>query len=129
MTGFKFIGNTALDLTKAGYDVPFGYEEAIGFMISREIRDKDGVSATVCVHTILNTGHTFNYVQLFFAELAAHLHSKQSDVYSYLQELYSKYVLIEALHHVPLNVLTQIDMDISRYEYFDCSRLAATCLL
>ena len=45
--GFKYIGNTALDLVKEGYEVPFGYEEAIGFMFGDEIRDKDGVSATV----------------------------------------------------------------------------------
>lgn len=47
LTGFKYIGNTALDLVKAGYEVPFGYEEAIGFMFGDEIRDKDGVAATV----------------------------------------------------------------------------------
>lgn len=45
--GFKFIGNTALDLAKDGFEVPFGYEEAIGFMFGSEIRDKDGVAATV----------------------------------------------------------------------------------
>ena len=45
--GFKFIGNTALDLVKQGFEVPFGYEEAIGFMFGSEIRDKDGVAATV----------------------------------------------------------------------------------
>ena len=46
--GFKFIGNTALDLVREGYEVPFGYEEAIGYMFGSEIRDKDGVSASVC---------------------------------------------------------------------------------
>jgi hypothetical protein len=46
-TGFKYIGNTALDLAKTGLHVPFGYEEAIGFMFGDEIRDKDGVAATV----------------------------------------------------------------------------------
>ena len=45
--GFKYIGNTALNLAQEGYDVPFGYEEAIGFMFGSEIRDKDGVAATV----------------------------------------------------------------------------------
>lgn len=44
--GFKYIGNTALKLVEQGYDVPFGYEEAIGFMLGPEIRDKDGVAAT-----------------------------------------------------------------------------------
>lgn len=46
-SGFKFIGNSALDLVKEGYEVPFGYEEAIGYMFGSEIRDKDGVAATV----------------------------------------------------------------------------------
>ena len=45
--GFKYIGNSALTLVEQGFEVPFGYEEAIGFMIGSEIRDKDGVSATV----------------------------------------------------------------------------------
>lgn len=46
-SGFKFIGNTALNLVEQGYEVPFGYEEAIGFMFGAHIRDKDGVAATV----------------------------------------------------------------------------------
>lgn len=45
--GFKYIGNTALSLVEQGFEVPFGYEEAIGFMIGSEIRDKDGVAAAV----------------------------------------------------------------------------------
>jgi phosphoglucomutase len=45
--GFKFIGNTALNLVAEGYEVPFGYEEAIGYMFGSEIRDKDGVAASV----------------------------------------------------------------------------------
>lgn len=46
-SGFKYIGNRALTLVEEGFEVPFGYEEAIGFMIGSEIRDKDGVAATV----------------------------------------------------------------------------------
>jgi phosphomannomutase len=47
-SGFKYIGNTALSLVEKGFEVPFGYEEAIGFMIGSEICDKDGVTAMVC---------------------------------------------------------------------------------
>ena len=45
--GFKFIGNTAINLVQKGYEVPFGYEEAIGYMFGPDIRDKDGVAAAV----------------------------------------------------------------------------------
>ncbi|KAI0304403.1 hypothetical protein B0F90DRAFT_1625617 [Multifurca ochricompacta] len=71
LTGFKFIGNMALALVEQGYEVPFGYEEAIGFMIGSEIRDKDGVAAAV-----------------FFAELVTSLHREGKTASNYLQELY-----------------------------------------
>ncbi|KAG5645035.1 hypothetical protein DXG03_007214 [Asterophora parasitica] len=76
LTGFKFIGNTALDLVKQGYEVPFGYEEAIGFMFGSEIRDKDGVAATVS-----------------FTELVTALHSEMKTVKSYLDDLYDRYFI------------------------------------
>ncbi|KAJ7929358.1 hypothetical protein B0H13DRAFT_947180 [Mycena leptocephala] len=74
LTGFKFIGNTALKLVEQGYEVPFGYEEAIGYMFGARIRDKDGVAATVA-----------------FAELVTSLHNQGKTVYSYLEELYQRY--------------------------------------
>jgi phosphomannomutase len=74
LTGFKYIGNTALALVEKGFEVPFGYEEAIGFMIGSEIRDKDGVSAAV-----------------FFAELVALLHREGKTASSFLEELYERY--------------------------------------
>ncbi|KAG8683464.1 Phosphoglucomutase-3, partial [Ceratobasidium sp. 395] len=46
LIGFKYIGNAARTLESEGYNVLFGYEEAIGFMLGEEVRDKDGVSAT-----------------------------------------------------------------------------------
>jgi len=74
LTGFKFIGNTALRLEKDGYEVPFGYEEAIGFMFGSEIRDKDGVAASV-----------------MFTELVTLLHAQGKTASSHLQELYQRY--------------------------------------
>lgn len=46
LTGFKWIGNKAIDLKNEGFAVPFGYEEAIGYMFSL-VNDKDGISAAV----------------------------------------------------------------------------------
>lgn len=44
LTGFKWIGNKAVELMDAGCEVLFGYEEAIGFMVGAcNCFDKDGV--------------------------------------------------------------------------------------
>src|SRR5690606_32371855 len=41
LTGFKWIGNRAIELEKnEGYKVIFGYEEAIGFMLDDIVKDK-----------------------------------------------------------------------------------------
>ncbi|KZT26348.1 Phosphoglucomutase, first 3 domain-containing protein [Neolentinus lepideus HHB14362 ss-1] len=74
LTGFKYIGNTALALVIDGFDVPFGYEEAIGFMFGDEVRDKDGIAATIV-----------------FVDLVISLHAQGKTAYSYLQELYQRY--------------------------------------
>ncbi|CAI4048882.1 phosphoribomutase PRM15 SKDI_13G4090 [Saccharomyces kudriavzevii IFO 1802] len=47
LTGFKWIGNRAIILEKEGYYVPFGFEEAIGYMFPAMEHDKDGISASV----------------------------------------------------------------------------------
>ncbi|KAF8323198.1 hypothetical protein DL93DRAFT_2049976 [Clavulina sp. PMI_390] len=78
LTGFKYIGNAALELIAQGYQVPFAYEEAIGFMLNTGIHDKDGVAASV-----------------FFAELVAWLHTKGSSIAIHLDELYKKYGYFE----------------------------------
>jgi phosphoglucomutase len=45
LTGFKWLGNVALDLDTQGYDTRFAFEEAIGYMIPGVVHDKDAVSA------------------------------------------------------------------------------------
>lgn len=52
--GFKYIGNTALELERQGYEVLFGYEEAIGYMFGNILRDKDGVAASVRMAFLLH---------------------------------------------------------------------------
>ncbi|KAF9646856.1 hypothetical protein BDM02DRAFT_3188473 [Thelephora ganbajun] len=89
LTGFKYIGNTALDLVAQGFEVPFGYEEAIGFMFGSQIRDKDGVAAT-----------------LVFAEMVASLHRSGQTVRGFLGELYQTYGYFQVKYLVaafPLN--------------------------
>jgi len=45
LTGFKWMGNKADELLKTGKQVLFAFEEAIGFMVSPAVLDKDGISA------------------------------------------------------------------------------------
>lgn len=48
-TGHKWIQNRALDLESEGYQMVFGYEEALGYAPIPDIRDKDGISAALAV--------------------------------------------------------------------------------
>ncbi|TIB11874.1 hypothetical protein E3P92_02734 [Wallemia ichthyophaga] len=74
LTGFKYIGNKALELEKRGYAVELLYEEAIGFGLSPFIRDKDGITAAIA-----------------FVRLAARLNRRNTSVFAQLQLLYKKY--------------------------------------
>ncbi|KEI39491.1 uncharacterized protein L969DRAFT_49228 [Mixia osmundae IAM 14324] len=74
LTGFKYLGNRALDLDQQGYSCEFAYEEAIGYMNGSIIRDKDGISALA-----------------IFAELSAFLSRKNSTVAQYLEQIYQRY--------------------------------------
>lgn len=52
LTGFKWMGNRSVELMHAGKEVLFAYEEAIGFMFSPAVLDKDGVSAAAHLATM-----------------------------------------------------------------------------
>ena len=84
--GFKYIGNTAIKLENEGYSVPFGYEEAIGYMFGSNIHDKDGIAATV-KFKISSFAFLIVY-QIKFTELANSLAARGSSVLSYLNDLY-----------------------------------------
>jgi phosphomannomutase len=49
LTGFKWIADRAIALEAEGYDVVFGYEEALGYSVGNVVRDKDGISAALLV--------------------------------------------------------------------------------
>jgi phosphoglucomutase len=45
LTGFKWMGNVAKVLEEDGYEVPFAFEEASGYMFPKVCYDKDGITA------------------------------------------------------------------------------------
>lgn len=45
LTGFKWLGNRALELQGKGKRVHFAYEEALGYMFPQVVHDKDGIAA------------------------------------------------------------------------------------
>ncbi|KAF6241062.1 hypothetical protein HO173_000856 [Letharia columbiana] len=47
LTGFKWLGNRALELAGKGKKVHFAYEEALGYMFPDVVHDKDGIAAAV----------------------------------------------------------------------------------
>lgn len=74
LTGFKWIGNKAMELEREGYTVVFAFEEAIGFTVGDIVKDKDGVSALGV-----------------FSEWAVQLKKRGMTPYQYLESLYAKY--------------------------------------
>ncbi|XP_066592240.1 glucose 1,6-bisphosphate synthase [Prorops nasuta] len=74
LTGFKWMGNKSNELIKAGKDVLFAFEEAIGFMCGSTVLDKDGISAGVQV-----------------ASMAAYLETMGLTLDDKLEELYAEY--------------------------------------
>ncbi|CAG9815403.1 unnamed protein product [Phaedon cochleariae] len=74
LTGFKWIGNKALDLEKEGNKVIFCFEEAIGFMCSTDVIDKDGITAAFQATT-----------------MASYLYSENKTLSDKLAEIYSTY--------------------------------------
>jgi phosphomannomutase len=75
LTGFKWIWNAALDIEAAGEGTfVFGYEEALGYSVSAQVRDKDGISAAVV-----------------FADLAAGCKARGETVLDYLVRLYREH--------------------------------------
>jgi phosphomannomutase len=78
LTGFKWIGNKAVELAAEGVQPLFGYEEAIGFMIGDTAFDKDGVRAAAV-----------------FSEMAQSLYAADTTIAAYLESIYAKYGFFE----------------------------------
>ncbi|XP_076635397.1 phosphoglucomutase 2 [Colletes latitarsis] len=74
LTGFKWMGNRTVELKKAGKEVIFAFEEAIGFMCGSNVLDKDGISAGMHI-----------------AELSAYLETMGFTLRDKLDEIYAQY--------------------------------------
>ncbi|XP_029000176.1 phosphoglucomutase-2 [Betta splendens] len=60
LTGFKWMGNRASTLLEQGKSVLFAFEEAIGYMCSPSVLDKDGVSAAAIAGEMISYLDTKN---------------------------------------------------------------------
>lgn len=103
LTGFKWIGNRAKDLIKEGYYVPFGFEEAIGYMFTELECDKDGIAASV--NFLKAYSHWKNDEDKYPDQIL-----KQSSKYGIFKE-YNGYYIVE-----DPNMLERI-FNYIRYEY------------
>ena len=75
LTGFKFIGEKIQQFSESGeYTFLFGFEESFGYLSGTQVRDKDGVNAS-----------------LLLTEAACVAMSEGTTLYDKLQELYKKY--------------------------------------
>lgn len=71
------MGNRTVELKKTVKEVIFAYEEAIGFMCTSTVLDKDGISAAMRV-----------------AELSAYLETMGLTLREKLDEIYAQYVIL-----------------------------------
>ena len=74
LTGFKNICGKIPYLHENGYTYLFGYEESVGYALSEDIRDKDGISAGMLV-----------------AEAAAFYKKQGKTLFDVLNDIYEKY--------------------------------------
>jgi len=81
LTGFKWLGNVARNLEDKGYEVPFAFEEALGYMFTKVCYDKDGVTAA-----------------MVFLAAEAKWRNEGLSPYTKLQELYKTYGYHENLN-------------------------------
>jgi phosphoglucomutase len=75
LTGFKWMGNKALQLYDQGYAPRFAFEESLGYMIGAVVPDKDGIAAAA----------------VFLGAAATWRKEKNMSPYEVLQHLYKKY--------------------------------------
>ena len=118
LTGFKFIGNRIHDyeVMGKGPTFVFGYEESYGCLLSKEVRDKDGVQA-ILLYTEMTLYHLLRgkHLDEAYEEL-------QDRVGFYYSKMWDRYfagktgdekmrVIMNNLHKSPLKSLCGIPAD------------------
>ncbi|KAI9845404.1 MAG: Phosphoglucomutase-3 [Sclerophora amabilis] len=102
LTGFKWLGNKALELREQDYYVPFAFEEAIGYMFSDVVYDKDAIAAAA---VFLTAASRWNLTE-------------NLSPWGKLQQLYEKYGFFENANTYLLSpqadVTTQVFTDIRK---------------
>ncbi|MBN2653399.1 MAG: phospho-sugar mutase [Spirochaetales bacterium] len=74
LTGFKWIAAAMEEMERLGESYIFGFEESYGYLVEKETRDKDAISAAFMT-----------------AELALYCKSKGISLLDYLNSIYKKY--------------------------------------
>lgn len=74
LTGFKYISELIKEWENDGPDFILGFEESLGYLSSKNVRDKDAVLASCQI-----------------AEIALHLKKQNKTLLDYLYEIYSEY--------------------------------------
>ncbi|KAE8159332.1 phosphoglucomutase [Aspergillus tamarii] len=82
LTGFKWMGNIARRLEGEGYNVPYSFEEALGYMFPAVCHDKDGITAA-----------------MVFLAAQAKWQSQGLTPYMKLQQLFKEYGHYETLNN------------------------------
>lgn len=87
LTGFKWIWTAIRALESGALRFAFAYEEALGYSVTRAVRDKDGISAALC-----------------FAVLAADCRARGESVLERLYGLFERHGLwVSAQHNLALS--------------------------
>lgn len=79
LTGFKWIANKAMELEPEGFTFVMGYEEALGYSVSKLVRDKDGIGTALVV-----------------ADMAAWCKARGTTLLGYLEEIQREHGLFAA---------------------------------
>lgn len=105
LTGFKWLGNRAIELEAQGYNVIFAFEEAIGYMFPG-IHDKDGIGAMLMFLKLLRwIEDTVSGTEM----------TRAQGIIIVLEQIYSKYGYFEDKNSYYVALDPRVTASIFRY--------------